>query len=411
MTTMYAGADWADGWVDCAVVRRDGTPLGHQRIVYADSTDPVEEYLDFLRGLNRTRWRTIPTAIEDPHILFGQALMDRGMSVIHVAATLAARARKAATVGGATKSDRADAYLLADMIRTGSFAPIVLSSPAARAIRILAQAQRAATHDRVRALHRLRALLVSYYPAAVTAWPRMGLRHPQARAVLAVAPSPRIAAQLTRGQIAQALRAGGRWRTVDEEAHRLRLHFRRPALSTHQDVEAAHAVEMLRQLSALDHICWQAEDLARQAAEAFARHPHYKIITSFPGVGDLLGSQILGEIGDAPGRFKDAKALSAYAGVSPVTWASGTTARVSIRRAANHALRAALYQAAFCALTRSPGAAHYYRQRRDRGATHHTTLRNLGARLARSLHHCLRHELLWDEQTAFPAGVPPANNR
>ncbi|QXE38153.1 transposase [Streptomyces sp. GMY02] len=177
---------------------------------------------------------------------------------------------------------------------------------------------------------------------------------------------------------------------MDEEAHRLRLHFRRPALSTHQDVEAAHTAETLSQLSALDHICRQAEGLARQAAEAFARHPHYKIITSSPGVGDLLGSQILGEIGDAPGQFKNAKALSAHGGVSPVTWASGTTARVSIRRAANHALRAALYQTAFCALTRSPGAAHYYRQQPDRGATHHTALRNLGARLVRSLHHCLR---------------------
>ncbi|WNI18094.1 hypothetical protein [Actinacidiphila sp. ITFR-21] len=37
MATMFAGVDWADRWMDCAVIRRDGTRLGHRRIVYAET--------------------------------------------------------------------------------------------------------------------------------------------------------------------------------------------------------------------------------------------------------------------------------------------------------------------------------------------------------------------------------------
>ncbi|MEE4544054.1 IS110 family transposase [Streptomyces sp. V4-01] len=406
---MYAGVDWADRWVDCAVVRRDGARLGHRRIVYAQSLDPVGDYCAFLRSFNRTRWRTIPTAIEDAGILFAQNLTDQGLAVVHVDATLAARARKAGSIGGDTKADRTDAYLLAGMLRTGTFAPRPVSSPAARAVQVLARAQTDAAHRRVEALHRLRAALVTYYPAAVTAWPKAGLRHPQARAVLAAAPSPHVAAALSRVRFAEVLRTAGRWRTVEDEAERLHLHFRRPALRTHPVVEEARAAEVRGLLADLDHACARADDLARQAAKAFAAHPSYKIVTSFPGIGDLLGSRLLGEIGDHPQRFADARALCAYAGVVPVTWASGTAARVSMRRAANSELRDALHQAAFCSLTHSPGARAFYRAQRERGIAHNTALRNLGARLARCLFFCLQRDVLWDERDAFPAheAVPP----
>ncbi|WP_329141281.1 transposase [Streptomyces sp. NBC_01476] len=352
---MFAGVDWADRWVDCAVIRRDGTRLGHRRIVYAQSADPVGDYASFLRSFNRTRWRSIPTAIEDVGILFAQNLTDHGLTVIHVDATLAARARKAGSAGGDTKADHTDAYLLAGMFRTGNFAPRRVSSAAARAVQVLARAQTDAARRRVEALHQLRAALVTYYPAATTAWPKAGLRHPQARAVLAAAPSPRAAAALSPVQFAQALRTGGRWRTVEDEVERLHLHFRRPALRTHPAVEEARAAEARGLLADLDHACSRADDMARQAAEAFSAHPSHKIITSFPGIGDLLGSRLLGETGDHPHRFADARALCAYAGVVPVTWAPGTAARVSMRRAVNSELRDALYQGAPAAAPRSPG--------------------------------------------------------
>ncbi|MFB6981583.1 hypothetical protein [Streptomyces scopuliridis] len=79
------------------------------------------------------------------------------------------------------------------------------STPEARAITVLTRAQSAAVTARQRAQHQLRAVLVTYYLAAVTAWPTTGLRHPQARAVLAAAPTPATAAALSRAEFAEAL--------------------------------------------------------------------------------------------------------------------------------------------------------------------------------------------------------------
>ncbi|MFJ9033599.1 IS110 family transposase [Streptomyces sp. NPDC102274] len=409
-TTMYAAVDWADRWLDCAVIAKDGTRLAYRRIVYKDTDDPVADFIALLRSCNRTRWPRIPVGTEDPSGLFFQSLEAAGLTVIGIDPMLAARARKATTLG-LTKSDREDAFLLAGMVASGRFRPTPPSTPEARAIGVLARAQAAAVDARQRAQHQLRAGLVTYYPAAVTAWPKLRLAHPQARAVLAAAPTPTRAASLSRAEIAEALRRGGRWRTVLDEAERLHLHFRRRALRTHPLVEDARGVEMLALLDNLNHACRTAAMLTQSLDQAFTAHPHAAVIQSVPGIGTVLGARILGEIGDA-GRFPTARGLCAYAGVVPVAWASGLSQRVSYRRFANDALRDALRQAAFCALTKSPGAAAYYRARRERGDNHNTALRNLAARLTRCLHHCLATSHLYDEALAFrdraPVGVPEA---
>ncbi|MYQ82556.1 MULTISPECIES: IS110 family transposase [unclassified Streptomyces] len=409
--TMYAAVDWADRWLDCAVIARDGTRLGFRRVIYKNTSDPVAEVQDLLRSCNRTRWRTIPIGTEDPDGLVFQAMEDAGLTVVGIEPMLAARTRKATTMG-LTKSDRADAYLLADMLRTGGdrFRPVPRSSPEARAVRVLARAQVAAVKRRSRALHQLRAVLVTYYPAAVTAWPRLTLRHAQARAVLAAAPTPARAAALSRTELAGILRDAGRWRTVDDEAERLSLHFRRPALRTHPMVEAAKGVEMRAVLDTLDHACDAAVQLSEQVAEAFGAHADALVLQSFPGIGPLLGARILGEIGDEPGRFATARNLCAYAGVVPVVWASGLAQRTSHRRFANETLREAIWQAAFCSLTKSPGAAAFYRRRREGGESHNGALRNLAARLLRALHHCMATHRLYDETLAF-RDIHPAESR
>jgi hypothetical protein len=80
---------------------------------------------------------------------------------------------------------------------------------------------------------------------------------------------------------------------------------------------------------------------------------------------------------------------------------------VLARHARNRRLADALYQQAFSALTRSPGARAYYDAYRARGNTHHQALRALANRLVGILHGCLRHQRLYDENTAWP---PAADN-
>ena len=116
-------------------------------------------------------------------------------------------------------------------------------------------------------------------------------------------------------------------------------------------VEQAMGRQTLALLRQLEAACASADDLAEAAVESFEKHPDAEIITSFPGLGPLSGARVLAEIGDDRSRFADAKGLKAYAGLAPITRASGKSVAVLARRVKNQRLAAVGYVWAFAALT------------------------------------------------------------
>ena len=151
----------------------------------------------------------------------------------------------------------------------------------------------------------------------------------------------------------------------------------------------------------------QIARLEEQLAEGFDQHPDAKIVRSLPGLGTVLGARVLGEFGDDPNRYSDAKARKNYAGTSPITKASGKSRVVLARYARNRRLADACYLWAFAAITASPGARAFYDTRRSGGDTHNRALRALANRLVGILHGCLRHQR---STTNTPPG-PTANNK
>ncbi|OJF16019.1 transposase [Couchioplanes caeruleus subsp. caeruleus] len=143
------------------------------------------------------------------------------------------------------------------------------------------------------------------------------------------------------------------------------------------------------------------QDLAAAVEEVFAKHPSSDVITSFPGLGPLVGARLLAELGDDPTRFSDARAVKAYAGAAPVTRASGRSHRVMARRVKNQRLAAAGYVWAFAALRAAPGVRAHYDRRRAVGDTHIAALRHLFNRLLGCLHHCPRSATNYQESSAF----------
>ena len=117
---------------------------------------------------------------------------------------------------------------------------------------------------------------------------------------------------------------------------------------------------------------------------------------------------MLGEFGDDPERFTDAKSRRNYAGTSPITIASGKKRAVLAGHARNKRLYDAVDQWALCSLQPSPGARAYYDQRREAGDTHHQALRALGNRWVAILHGCLTHRTRYDEHTAWGHRRPVA---
>ncbi|MFB7403282.1 IS110 family transposase [Streptomyces rubiginosohelvolus] len=402
---IFAGCDWSDQWIDVAVVDRSGAVVGETRIVYAETPDPVACYREFLAPLAR-RWRATVTGIEDVNILFARALAASGLEVVHVDPTRAARHR---TAQGISKTDRADARLIASMTLAGQARPVVASSPEAEALRVVAHAHRAAVARRTEALHALRAGLMRIWPAAVSAWPASvgGLRSAQARAVLAAAPTPRAAARLDRTALGELLSGAGRNRSVQNEAERLRMIFHRPAMLLDPRVEDAEGLRISHLVAVLDHAVRRADDLERDLERHYAAHRFHPLVKGVPGIGTVLGAYLLAEIGDRPvERFGSGRSLAAYAGVAPVTWASGQTVRVAFRRASSRNLRSTLHTTAFSLVGHSPGAHAYYTMRRSSGDAHATALRKLGRKIVLCLYHCMATGLPYDDGAAF--GYDPA---
>ena len=134
----------------------------------------------------------------------------------------------------------------------------------------------------------------------------------------------------------------------------------------------------------------QITELETTLADHFEQHPDADIYLSLPGLGVILGARALGEFGDDPNRYADAKSRKNYAGTSPLTVASGRKRAVLARHVRNRRLYDAIDQWAFCALSTSPGCRTFYDQHRAAGDLHHQALRALGNRLVGILHGCLR---------------------
>jgi len=403
---VFCGIDWAEDHHDIALVDRDGQLLARRRI--SDDAAGLAALLDLLAGHGDQGDELIPVAIETPRGLLTGCLRATGRPVYPINPMAVARYRDRHSVAG-RKSDHGDAVVLANILRTDAHAhrPLPADTELAQAIAVLARAQQDAVWARTAAHNKLRSHLREYYPGFLAAFAgaRGGITRPDARAVLAAAPTPAAAAALTVAQLRALLRKAGRSRGIDTEAARLRAAFGAQQMRQPPLVEQAMGRQALALLRQLDAACAAADDLEQAAIESFNQHPDAEIITSFPGLGPLTGARVLAETGDDRSRFADAKGLKAYAGAAPITRASGKTTAVLHRRVKNQRLAAAGYTWAFAALTASPGARAHYDRRRTDGDRHAAAQRNLFGRLLGCLHHCLATGQHYDENTAFPTAA------
>ncbi len=213
---------------------------------------------------------------------------------------------------------------------------------------------------------------------------------------------------MSQSKIAAALRRAGRQRRIEERAVEIQRALRAPQLEAPTVIADAMGASAAALVAVIVELTTQISRLEAELADRFEQHPNAKIIRSLPGLGMILGARVLGEFGDDPNRYADAKSRKNYAGTSPITKASGTRRVVLARYARNRRLADACYLWAFATLTHSTGARTFYDQRRAAGDTHHRALRALANRLVGILHGCLRHGTPYDERVAWSHRQPQA---
>ena len=363
----YCGIDWAEGHHDVAIIDGDGKLVAKKRI----GDDPAG--FTALTGM--------------------------------LADAAVARYRERSSVARA-KSDHADAMTLANILRVDAHIhrQLPADSELAKAIAVLARAQQDAVWRRSKATNELRSMLREYYPAFLDTFAgksATNLATPQARAILAIAPTPAHAARLSKARVAAALRRAGRKRGIDRLAADIVERLRVPQLRQPELVEKAMGRQAMALLAMLDAACAGADDLEQAATEDFHKHPDHAVITSFPGLAEVTGARILAEIGDDRDRFTDDRALKAYAGSAPVTRASGKVTSITHRRIKNDRLAAVGWVWATYASINPGPAREHYRRRRDHGDRHAAALRHLFNKMLGQLHHCLQTRQTFDSIKAF----------
>ena len=394
----FVGNDWADDHHDVCVMDSEGTVLAERR------------FTEGLAGMSQMQELIAAYADDPSEVLVGsetdqglwiEYLLAAGFGVCAVNPKSVARYRERIRPGGG-KSDRSDARLLADMVRTDGHLHrrVTGNTETASAVRVLARAHQTLIWERTRHTNRLRAILKGFYPAAVATFSPLGGR--DALAVLAAAPTPSQGRRLTVSGIRRILEKAGRQRNLEARAVEYQQGLKAEHLAVGPVIERAHGAIVSSQVAILTELNRQISGLETELTAHFEQHPDADIYLSLPGTGVILSVRMLGEFGDDPDRYTDVKSRRNAAATSPLTIQSGKTRVVTKRWIRNERLHGAVIDWAFQAVKQSPGAAAYYQHKRDTGgADHHQALRAVGNRLVGILHGCLRHRTLYDEDTAW----------
>lgn len=118
------------------------------------------------------------------------------------------------------------------------------------------------------------------------------------------------------------------------------------------------------------------------------------VIKTIPGIGNLNGAMIIGEIGDIS-RFEKPCRLLAYAGLDPSVYQSGkfTAARTKMSKRGSTLLRYALINAAWQLTINNETFKAYYDLKISQGRRHYNALGHVAHKLVRVIHKMMTDNL------------------
>ena len=211
-------------------------------------------------------------------------LVGAGYQLYAINPMAVSRYRDRHSLGGA-KSDRGDAKVLADLVRTDrhNHRRVAGDSPEAEGIKIVARAHQNLIWARVRHSNQVRNALREYYPTALETFGDLADR--DTLAVLGRAPTPRTGARLTLPQIRAALKRGGRQRNLDATARRIQASLRGAHLAAPGPLEDAYGTTVASLVRIIVETNRQIADLEKALETRFSQHPDAVIYLSQPGLG------------------------------------------------------------------------------------------------------------------------------
>jgi transposase len=301
---------------------------------------------------------------------------------------------------GDGKTDAKDAAVIADQARMRrDLQPLRAGDEIAVDLRILTARRGDLVADRTRAINRLRAQLLEYFPALERAFD-----YSKNRAALIL---------LTGYQTPDGLRRVGAVRL--ETWLRKRKARNASAVATAalaaadaqhtsvpgQQIAATMVARLAKEVITLDTEIAETETMIE---DRFRRHRHAEIILSMPGFGVTLGAEFLAATGGDMATFDSVDRLAGVSGLAPVPHDSGRiTGNLKRPRRYDRRLLRACYLAAQIAIRTDPASRTYYDRKRTQGKTHTQAVLALARRRLNVLWAMLRDHAVYQPSTTTAA--------
>ena len=301
---------------------------------------------------------------------------------------------------GDAKSDAKDAAIIADQARMRrDLQPLRPGDEITVELRILTARRADLVADRTRAINRLRAQLLEYFPALERAFD-----YSNSKAALIL---------LTGYQTPDALRRAGAARLVAWLQKRKARNADAVAAAAIEAAHAQHTVLPGQDLAA-DMVARVAQEVINldieiastemMIEERFRRHRHAEIILSMPGFGFILGAEFLAATGGDMSAFDSADRLAGICGLAPVPRDSGRiSGNLKRPRRYHRRLLRTCYLAAQSAARTDPASRAYYDRKRAEGKHHRQAILALARRRLNVLWAMLRDHMPYETSTATAA--------
>jgi transposase len=303
---------------------------------------------------------------------------------------------------GDGKTDAKDAAIIADQARMRrDLQPLRAGDDITVELRILTARRTDLVADRTRAINRLRAQLLEYFPALERAFD-----YSKSKAALIL---------LTGYQTPDGLRRAGAARLVawlrNRKARNADAVAATAIAAAHaqhtnvpgQQLAAAVVARLAKEVMALDT---EIGDTDAMIEERFRRHRHAEIILSLPGFGITLGAEFLAATGGDMSAFDSVDRLAGVSGLAPVPRDSGRiNGNLKRPRRYDRRLLRACYLAAHIAIRTDTASRTYYDRKRSEGKTHTQAVLALARRRLNVLWTMLRDHTLYQPTTPNAAAA------
>jgi transposase len=379
--SLFVGIDWAAAEHAVCVLSPTGKPVAGFSVAHT-----VAGFDGLIRRLGRLADPGgVPVAIERPDGRLVDALLAAGHPVVPVKPNAIKTWREGEVISGA-KSDPGDAQVIAEYLRLRAHR-LRAATPLGEhtiALRLVSRTRTDLVNARVAATNQLAALLDAHWPGAKEVF--ADVESPISLAFLTRYPTPAHAATLGEKRMAAFCTKHGYSgrRPASELLTRLRA---APTGTTSPVVAEALRDAVLALVAQLSALNTAIRDLDRALIAHLHDHPDGQIFTSFPRAGEINAAQIRAELAE-PDAYTGPEAISALAGLVPVTRASGKHRGVSFRWACNKRLRVAITTFADNSRHTSLWAANIYRRARASGKDHPHAIRILARAWVRVLWRC-----------------------